>query len=106
MTAAELKAEVGGVERRYRGARYPDGVRERLVAFAREQRDAGVGWHRIGAAVGVRGETLRRWCSGRPSGRLVPVHVVGQPAVTLVSPTGWRVEGLSLTDAATLLRAL
>lgn len=42
-----------------------------------------------------------------PAPSLVPVEVVEDPpstTVTLVSPTGWRIEGLPLTLVAQLLR--
>lgn len=75
--------------------------------------------------LGVSGPTLYEWRKGRPtersrpkpaakSGALVPVRVrerpVGEaevgPRVVLVSPGGWRVEGLSVEAAAQLLGRL
>jgi hypothetical protein len=49
--------------------------------------------------------------SARKGGRsLLPVKVVQQPAesgrVAVVSPNGFRIEGLTLAEAATLFRAL
>ena len=64
-------------------------------------------------------ETVRRWSmsTSTSSAALVPVTVVEEPSAcgamlvsargaTLVSPTGYRVEGLELRDLAALLRAL
>ena len=52
-----------------------------------------------------------RWSMPAPTSRaaLVPVTVVDEPSAggaTLVSPSGYRVEGLELRDLAALLRAL
>ena len=105
MSAAELKREVDAVERRYRGQRYPTELRERLIEYARGRREHGASWTRIGAEVGVRGPTLRRWC-GAEVDPLVPVRVVGPSGVAVVSPAGWRVEGLSAAEAAAFIRAM
>lgn len=107
MTVAAVRAEVAALGRRYSGQRYPAELRERIIELARAMRGDGAGWDRIGAEVGVRGETLRRWCGVKRAERMVPVHVVAdQSAVAVVSPSGWRIEGLSLADAAALLRAM
>jgi hypothetical protein len=54
---------------------------------------------------------VRRWCMPtRAVGRMRVVHVVAEPSakreVTVLAPSGHRVEGLSLDEAAALLRAL
>jgi hypothetical protein len=113
---AELRRDV--VEQREgagRGARYPAALRARLTAFARQMRAGGWSWERIGSSVGLAGETLRLWTErdvGRRP-RLVRVAVVpkaapgSQPATfILLSPTGWRVEGLSLDAVVELIRSL
>lgn len=106
MTMELVKAELAGLGRRYRGQRYPAELRERIVALATAMRANGMGWSGISAKLGLHGETLRRWCGEKPAGqRMVSVHVVGDETVTVVSPTGWRIEGLSLTSAMSLLRA-
>ena len=108
----ELRAEVEGLGRGYRGQRYPAGLRARLVVAAREMRDAGASWFRIQKSLGVRSVTLRRWCGEASSAvakartPLVPVQVVELGTVSVVSPSGWRVEGLSVCDAVSLLRAV
>ena len=76
--------------------------------------------------LGVSGPTLYEWRKGRPAGHrrpkpaeqgaaLVPVRVgerraqaegAGVQQVALVSPGGWRVEGLSVESAAQLLGRL
>lgn len=91
----------------------PDEVRQVLVAYAREQRERERSWASIAEAIGVSSSALIRWsqrgvalCEGA-----VPVAVrVEQPrdgtAVTLVSPAGYRIEGLALSDALRALREL
>ena len=66
--------------------------------------------------LGLRIETLRRWCVGRepdasPSRvvKLRPVEVVAESAtreLSVVSRSGLRVEGLTLEDVVALLRAV
>jgi hypothetical protein len=107
--AEALRAEALGFGARGRGQRYPVEFRRRVVAVAVALRGRGLSWARIASEVGVRTETLRRWCEvgAASSGRaLVPVQVLGSAGLAVVSPAGWRVEGLSLSDASALLRAL
>ncbi len=114
------------------GQRYRRELREQLVAYAKVGRGRGLSWEKLGAELGVKPKTLRRWfaelpratkrrtngskpsSNGKP-GRLVSVRAVqaaAQPvvavasvgSVALVSPGGWRVEGLSVAEAAGLLR--
>lgn len=110
---AVLKRELSRGERG-RGKRYPAAVRQRAEHWAREQRQEGRSWVQIARDLGVGLDTVRRWCAdkkGAVSGRsLFPVRVVERPAesplVVVVSPNGFRVEGATLAEAATLLRAL
>lgn len=56
-------------------------------------------------------DALRRW-SRAPrgsTGAMVPVEVVAPPVsddIVVVSPSGWRLEGLDIRDAVAVLRAL
>jgi|SRR6186713_2136503 hypothetical protein len=110
---AVLKRELSRGERG-RGKRYPAAIRQRAEHWAREQRQAGRSWDQIARELGVGLDTVRRWCVGKKaaaSGRsLLPVRVVQRPAesqhLVVVSPNGFRVEGATLAEAATLLRAL
>lgn len=91
-----------------RGWRYP----ERLRAAARRYALAAGGRSRceIAAELGLRVETLSRWLATPPPGLGTVHEVVVSPApasgLTLVGPSGWRVEGLSVGEVAELLRAL
>ena len=91
----------------------PAEVREVLVAYALEQRERGKSWAAIAEALGVSSSGLIRWSRGavaRCEGP-VPVEVrVEEPsdgtAVTLVSPLGYRIEGLGMSEALVALREL
>ena len=103
---------------RGRTQRIPDSVREAVLAYAHAERRRGIPWHEIGREVGLSASVLQVWTSGRRSvatdGRLLPVCVtpaktraaVGKDDLVLVAPGGYRLEGLTLADAVTALRAL
>ena len=114
--AATLKRAVDSVDRRYRSQAYPADIRQRVVAYTQTRRARGESWRRIGRSVGLRAETVRRWCAEAtpgPTTALVPVEVsdaarasTPAPGPVLVSPGGWRVEGLSLAEVAELVGRL
>jgi len=95
-----------------RGKRYPAELKARVVEFARARRSEGASWGEISADLGVAFETVRRWClaaGARSSHALVPVHVVPERVerlVSVASPSGYRIEGLTLPDAVAALREL
>jgi transposase-like protein len=95
-----------------RGKRYPGELRERASAYCRERRLAGRSYKAIASELGLCLETVRRWCLAatdtRRSSALVPVEVVSGPVapITIVSPSGFRLEGLELDEAVAALRAL
>lgn len=107
---------------RNRGRRYARAERARLLEKARAHRAEGWSWARIGEALGLSGEQLRRWSAHAPRnctpppqgpkvGAVVPVTIVPTPElreapVTLVAPSGWRIEGISVNAAVDLLRRL
>ena len=107
------RAAVAALGQRGRTSRIPDAVRAQILAYARRERAMGCSWHRIARAVGVSAGALTNWSrTPRPARRLVPVavaaHAPEPPAapVVVVSPSGYRVEGLDLATATALLRAL
>jgi hypothetical protein len=94
-----------------RSVRYPAEVRAVAGAYAREQRARGVSLNRIARDLGVQWNTLRLWLLDSRPRRLRPVVVQDAavtvlPTCTLVTPQGFRVEGLDASSLATLLRAL
>ena len=112
--AADLRRRVMALGRRTRGARIPDQLRAEVIRYASERRRCGDGVHAIAGALGVSPESIRRWTVPVVTGRaraLVPIVVRdddGAPAgpLTVTSPAGYRVSGLTPASAAALLRAL
>jgi transposase len=94
-----------------RGKLYAPKIQSGVVEFAHGRRADGASWKQIAGELGMRFETVRRWCAREPSRpALRPVQVVDAAppgrGVAVVSPSGHRIEGLSLEDAIAVLRAL
>ncbi|MFB1485445.1 hypothetical protein [Corallococcus sp. RDP092CA] len=101
---------------------FPEALRAFAVRYAEHTVASGGTVTDAGKKLGVSGPTLYEWRKGRSrpkpvekSAVLVPVRVSARPAaasstgvrqVVLVSPGGWRVEGLSVESAAQLLEKL
>jgi hypothetical protein len=106
----DLRRRLGTIPRG-RGRRFPADVRERIVAWAAERRVRGDWWCELSRELGVPARTLKRWATPRP-GRAVslrPVDVIDERpvrTVTIVSPSGLRIEGVTIADAITILRGL
>ena len=108
--AGELKRRVERL-RRDRGDRFPPLLRARITAWVRARRELGDWWCDLSHAVGVPEETLKRWAIPRcdPRVAMLPVDVIDAPppgTVTLVSPTGLRIEGVAISDAIAILQGL
>jgi hypothetical protein len=104
---------LAGLGDRGRTTAIPGEVRQVLVAYALKQRERGKSWAAIAKALGVSSSGLIRWSRGAVSRceGAVPVEVrVEEPSeglsVTLVSPAGYRVEGLRVSEALVALREL
>lgn len=92
-----------------RGKRYEAALKSAVVKHAIAERAAGRSWATIATELGLRFETLRRWCVVEAPRAMRRVELVAEPAVrtlAVVSPSGARVEGLTLEEATALLRAL
>jgi len=105
---------------------FPEALRAFAVRYAQHTLEAGGTVVEAAEKLGVSAPTLYEWRKGRTAGRprmklpeksaaLVPVRVGERPVsaavaglqqVVLVSPGGWRVEGLSLEAAAQWLGKL
>lgn len=115
--AVILRRELARHERG-RGKRYDVALKRRVQAWISRRRQAGATLATIGAEVGLGFETVRRWLradlasAGKLARRsaLVPVRVIDEPravrTVSVVSPSGFRVDGVTLAEAAAMLRAL
>jgi hypothetical protein len=102
---------------RGRGRRLPPELRAAAAAWAQRQLASGATVAAVARALQVAPATVSRWQSvprAMVVTALVPVEIVAdEPAtttatgsLTLVGPGGYRVEGLTIAEAATLLRAL
>jgi hypothetical protein len=94
-----------------RGKLFAPKVQAGVVAFAHVRRADGASWKQIAGELGMRFETVRRGCAREPlRPALRPVQVVDAAppgrTVAVVSPSGHRIEGLSLEDTIVVLRAL
>lgn len=109
--ARELRRRVARLKRDRPGFRFSSALRAEIIAWVTEQRGRGAWWCDLSRAIGVPEETLKRWAAPRASARaaMLPVEVIDAPpagTVTLVSPTGLRIEGVAIADAIALLRGL
>jgi hypothetical protein len=91
-----------------RGRCMPPELKGRAVAWLKARRAAGAAATELAAELGIAPGTVLRWSNGGTRS-LVPVRVVPDPVagtVAVVSPTGFRIEGLTLADAMCVLREL
>ena len=95
--------------------RYPASLRMAIVALARARLGQGQALARIAQGVGVSFPTLASWLgeAGAPTLRPVTVAPTAEPAaaaprstIVLVTPQGFRVEGLDGDTLVAVLRAL
>jgi hypothetical protein len=94
-----------------RGVRYPVELRTEVIALAREAPGAGLRAGALAKQLGLPPGTITRWSRHVPRRRLrritiapaLPALLPPPSAPVLVTPQGWRIEGL---DVATLLRVL
>lgn len=94
-----------------RGKRYPAELRARLRRWIRRRRGDGASAATIAAELSLPLSTVSRWGSSRSqSTSLVAVEVVPDPSplrtLRMLSPAGFAVEGLTVEEAASLLRLL
>jgi hypothetical protein len=110
----QARSAVAALGKRGKTSRVPTGVREIVLDYTREQRAKGVSWREIATAVGLSSTVIKRWAGieKRSSKKIVPVavrsghSVNGNHALALVMPTGIRLEGLTVGEAAEILKTL
>jgi hypothetical protein len=93
--------------------RYTSALRRRALAFAEQRRRSGVPVAAIARELGLRPRLLRLWLKGphaTPRLRRVTMERSTPPPAstvpTLVTPQGFRIEGLDIAGLAALLRGL
>jgi hypothetical protein len=111
--AQELRRRVARLKRERPGFRFSAALREKVTAWVLAQRERGVWWCDLERAIDVPAKTLKRWATPQitaPAGLVMrPVDVIDAPptgTVTLVAPTGLRIEGVAVADAIAILRGL
>jgi hypothetical protein len=117
--AAQVDRELRDLRRRLdavprgRGRHFPAPLRARVVAWVAAQRARGIGWPELARALGVPAPTLEHWTTSRPAQghgvALRRVDVIDEPprrTVTVVSPSGLRIEGVTIADVIAILRGL
>ena len=86
----------------------PREVKARATAWIAAQRAEGRTVAEVAADLGVAAGTILRWSNGAMRA-IVPIRIVpDEPSrsIAVVSPLGFRIEGLSVTDAVRVLREL
>ncbi len=94
--------------------RVPREVRDEVCRYAVRRRKAGAAWAVIARETGLDVRKLQRWNTrARPAAAvpvLRPVEVLPEPepdeALTVIVPSGVRIKGLGVQEAAQLLRLL
>jgi hypothetical protein len=94
-----------------RGACFSADLKRRATAWIVQRRAAGMTVASVASELGLAPGTVLKWSAQSQAARaLVAVEVVAdrssERTVSVVSPSGFCVEGLSLVEAAALLRAL
>ncbi len=114
-TAEEVRALVASKRPSSWSLGYPETVRERVRAYAAARRAGGATASLVAEELGLSRHSIVTWTApARASARLRPVTVVpdAEPAPVpapspsapvLISPRGYRVEGLDATGLAALL---
>ena len=91
--------------------RCPEPLREEIVKFARQRQGAGLSVLKIADELGLSTSGLSRWLNAGKS-KLRPVRVaetlpvLASSPLVLVTPDGYRLEGLNTASAVDLLRRL
>ena len=108
--ARELRRRVARLTRDRPGFRFSPALRAEISAWVAAQRERGVWWCDLSCAIGISAATLKRWATPTVvTAAMRPVEVIDAPpigTVTLVSPTGLRIEGVAIADAIAILQGL
>jgi hypothetical protein len=99
---------------RRKGARpYTVEMKAKALQLAKDLQEQGLAMDAVAKRIGICAATLYLWRSSSKRGRMVPVKVVraeppvaGSPCFALVSPRGYRLEGLPVKLAVAMLQEL
>ena len=98
----EVQRAVAALGERGRTERVPEPARGKVVEYARAQRACGKSWKTIAGEVGLSASGLQRWLREAPhlaQVKIVPDRERDAREVSLISPRGYRIEGLTLDQA-------
>ena len=115
--STSLRRSIAAIRRSSGRPRYPAALKARAVSFGQQRQTEGVSRRRAALEIGLPIPTLALWMRQETEGdSFRPVKAAEDEAgrgqeetprsLSLVSPSGCRVEGLSLGDVAALRRAL
>jgi len=113
-----LREAIAGLGR-HRTQPLPQELHAEVERYAALRRRAGASWRTIAGSVGVSASALQRWGARErsPAARAglrrvrvrrewVPSQTVASATLVLISPAGFRVEGLGVAQALEMLREL
>jgi hypothetical protein len=107
--AAILRRELDRIETR-RGRCVSPELKERVIAWLVARRAEGRPVSELAAELGIAAGTALRWSASIPKRAIVPVRIVSDPTprrtVSVVSPSGFRMEGVTIAEATAVLREL
>ncbi len=109
----EFRAGVANLGTPGRGRRYPRSLQSLAVQYWQDARRNGQALRHAAADLGVSDATLQRWTDEDPEDRVVGTMrevVVKDPtgpvSLSVVTPDGYRIEGLEVNEVSLLLRSL
>ncbi len=113
-TAREIRSLIEKTTTGTRRRRVPEEVKEQVRRYAARRRAQESSWEAIGRETGLEARKLRAWHrkarAVTPVPTLRPVAVVADPepatGLVVVAPSGLRVGGLGVQEAAQLVRRL
>jgi hypothetical protein len=73
LRGAELSKMIRG-----RGNRFAAELRQRVIVYGRRRRADGASWTRIGIELGMKWETVRRWCIEKRPAQLRRLEIVAE----------------------------
>jgi len=113
-----LRGAIAGLGR-HRTQPLPQELHAEVERYAALRRRAGASWRTIAGSVGVSASALQRWGARERSSAVraglrrvrvrrewVPSQTVASATLVLISPSGFRVEGLGVAQALEMLREL
>jgi hypothetical protein len=108
--AHRLRLEVARL-RSDRARRYPLALRQAVLDWVERAKHAGMSEGQCSADLGIPTKRFERWRGGRRIARRaavvrVAVQEPSPAAVSFVTPSGYRIEGITIEQAVAMIRVL